>query len=37
VRLDRFAADPDVNVEFISREEIRAAIERLQGLWDYFV
>jgi ketosteroid isomerase-like protein len=28
---------PHVNVEFGSREEIRAGIERLQGLWDYFV
>jgi ketosteroid isomerase-like protein len=28
---------PDVNVEFVGREEIRAGIERLQGLWDYFV
>jgi hypothetical protein len=28
---------PDVNVEFVSREEIRAGIERLEGLWDYFV
>lgn len=28
---------PDANVEFVSREEIRAGIERLQGLWDYFV
>ncbi|HEY9473149.1 MAG TPA: nuclear transport factor 2 family protein [Mycobacteriales bacterium] len=28
---------PNVNVEFVSREEIRAGIERLQGLWDYFV
>lgn len=28
---------PDVNVEFVSREEIRAGIEWLQGLWDYFV
>ena len=28
---------PDVNVEFLSREEIRAGIERLQGLWEYFV
>jgi ketosteroid isomerase-like protein len=27
---------PDV-AEFVSREEIRAGIERLQGLWDYFV
>jgi hypothetical protein len=25
------------NKEFVSREEIRAAIERLQGLWDYVV
>ena len=28
---------PDVNVEFVSREEIRTGIEGLQGLWDYFV
>ena len=28
---------PDVNVEFTGRVEIRAGIERLQGLWDYFV
>jgi ketosteroid isomerase-like protein len=28
---------PDVNAEAVSREEIRAGIERLQGLWDYFV
>jgi ketosteroid isomerase-like protein len=28
---------PDANVEFVSREEIRAGIERLQGLWEYFV
>jgi ketosteroid isomerase-like protein len=28
---------PDVNVEFVGREQIRAGIERLQGLWDYFV
>jgi ketosteroid isomerase-like protein len=28
---------PDANVEFVSREEIRAGIERLRGLWDYFV
>ncbi len=27
---------PDV-AEFVSREEIRAGIERLQGIWDYFV
>lgn len=43
---DRFAAlftpdgvwrIPDAGVAFASREEIRAGIERLQGLWDYFV
>jgi ketosteroid isomerase-like protein len=43
---DRFAAlftpdgvwrIPHVNVEFVTRGEIRAAIERLGGLWDYFV
>jgi ketosteroid isomerase-like protein len=28
---------PHINVEFVSREEIRAGIERLQGFWDYFV
>ena len=28
---------PHINTEFVSREEIRAGIERLQGLWDYFV
>ena len=28
---------PYVSVEFVSREEIRAGIERLQGHWDYFV
>jgi ketosteroid isomerase-like protein len=29
---------PVVNVEFVSREEIRAGIERLgEGLWDYLV
>ena len=28
---------PDINAELVSREEIRAGIERLQGLWDYFV
>jgi ketosteroid isomerase-like protein len=28
---------PDVNVEAVGREEIRAGAERLQGLWDYFV
>jgi ketosteroid isomerase-like protein len=28
---------PHINEEFVSRGEIRAGIERLQGLWDYFV
>jgi ketosteroid isomerase-like protein len=28
---------PDADVEFVSREEIRAGIERLQSSWDYFV
>jgi hypothetical protein len=28
---------PHINEEFVSREEIRAGIERLRGLWDYFV
>jgi ketosteroid isomerase-like protein len=28
---------PHINVEFVGRGEIRAGIERLQGLWDYFV
>jgi ketosteroid isomerase-like protein len=28
---------PHINVEFDSRKEIRAGIERLRGLWDYFV
>jgi uncharacterized protein (TIGR02246 family) len=28
---------PYVNVEFVSREKIRAGVERMQGLWDYFV
>ena len=28
---------PDINAHAVSREEIRAGIERLQGLWDYFV
>ncbi len=28
---------PYINTEFVSREEIRAGIEWLQGLWDYFV
>jgi hypothetical protein len=25
---------PHINVELVGREEIRAEIERLQGLWD---
>jgi ketosteroid isomerase-like protein len=28
---------PAVNVEFVGRQEIRAGVERLQDLWDYFV
>lgn len=28
---------PVVDVEFVSREQIRAGIEELQGLWDYCV
>jgi ketosteroid isomerase-like protein len=28
---------PHINTEAVSREEIRAGVERLQGLWDYFV
>jgi ketosteroid isomerase-like protein len=28
---------PHVNMEFVGREEIRAAVEQGQGLWDYFV
>jgi ketosteroid isomerase-like protein len=28
---------PDADVELVRREEIRAGIERLRGLWDYFV
>jgi ketosteroid isomerase-like protein len=28
---------PHINAEALSREEIRAGIERLQGLWEYFV
>jgi ketosteroid isomerase-like protein len=28
---------PDIDAEFFSRQEIRAGVERLQGLWDYFV
>lgn len=28
---------PDAGIEFTSRDEIRAGIERLQGLWEYFV
>jgi len=44
--LDRFAAlftrdgvwrIPDAGVEFTSRDEIRAGIERLQQVWEYFV
>ncbi|MCT2594666.1 nuclear transport factor 2 family protein [Streptomyces sp. N2-109] len=28
---------PDASVKFVGREEIRAGIERLQGVWEYFV
>jgi ketosteroid isomerase-like protein len=28
---------PHINAEATSREEIRAGIERMQGMWDYFV
>jgi ketosteroid isomerase-like protein len=28
---------PHINEEAVSREEIRAGVERLQNLWDYFV
>jgi ketosteroid isomerase-like protein len=28
---------PYINVDLASREEIRAGIERMQGLWNYFV
>ncbi|HEY6646870.1 MAG TPA: nuclear transport factor 2 family protein [Mycobacterium sp.] len=43
---DRFAAlftsdgawrIPYVNVDFVTRKEIRTGIERMQGLWEYFV
>jgi ketosteroid isomerase-like protein len=43
---DRFASQftpdgawrmPHIDVEFVGRDEIRAAIERLQAHWDYFV
>ena len=27
---------PYLDVELVGRQEIRAAVERLQGLWDYF-
>jgi ketosteroid isomerase-like protein len=30
-------ANPYVNVDFVTRKEIRAGIERMQGLWEYFV
>jgi SnoaL-like protein len=28
---------PYIDVELVGRREIRAGIERMQGLWDYFV
>jgi SnoaL-like protein len=30
-------ADPYIEVELVGRREIRAAIERMPGLWEYFV
>ena len=30
-------ADPPADVEFSGRRDIRAGVERLQGLWRYFV
>lgn len=43
---DRFAAlftedgalrMPNVNVEYVGRQQIRAAIEKLQGVWEFFI
>jgi ketosteroid isomerase-like protein len=28
---------PHINQEAVSREQIRAGVERLQGMWDYFI
>jgi ketosteroid isomerase-like protein len=28
---------PHVNVEFVGRQQIRTAVERLRGLWEFFV
>jgi ketosteroid isomerase-like protein len=28
---------PYINAEFVGRDKIRAGVERMQGLWDYFV
>ena len=28
---------PHIDVDLVSREEIRAGVERLRGLWEYFV
>jgi ketosteroid isomerase-like protein len=28
---------PDINAEAVTREQIRARVERLQGLWDFFI
>ncbi|MPZ92913.1 MAG: nuclear transport factor 2 family protein [Actinobacteria bacterium] len=35
--LDGSVRMPHVNAEAVSREEIRAGVERMQGMWDYFV
>jgi ketosteroid isomerase-like protein len=34
---DGWVRIPDINAEAASREQIRAGVERLQGLWDFFV
>jgi ketosteroid isomerase-like protein len=35
--LDGVVRIPDVGAEAVSRDEIRAGVERLQGRWEYFV
>jgi hypothetical protein len=37
IHADGVVRIPHINEEAVSREEIRAGVERLQGLWDYFV
>ena len=34
---DRAVRIPYINAEAVSQEEIRAGVERMQDLWDYFV